>query len=305
MIEAGSLTRDRLGSFVLGTTRLGDSAIARDERLRLASDAHRRGLWFHTSARYGDATDVIREAAVHSRTGPPRCIVKVGWNDPEELELQVEESIEALGVECLAVAQLCLDGALAKDFATGGTGCEVIARLRAEGRVERCVLQVFPWSSAMAVEAYRRGHASQLVDGAIFYFNPLQRCCSTALWNVLVETRTPIIAMRTLAGGDLSRMMQGEGNTPDYLIERARTVEPLLAASGAVDWVEFAVRFALSTPGVVATVGATVRQERLERLVRESREPVSPLPSEIVSALLALQREWSDEFDARALPGSL
>ncbi len=305
MSVARGITREDLGAFVLGTTRLGDPALDRASRMALAMEAQRLGVGFHTSHRYGDACDVIREAASLSRTGPPRCIAKVGWNEADELVGQVEDHIRLLGLQRLAVVQLCLDGGLAKDYASGGEGCEAVARLRTEGRVERCLLQVFPWSSGIALEALQRGHASELVDGYIFYFNPLQRCVSNALWEALQEAGAAIVGMRTLAGGDIETLTHGAGGASEYLVERARAVEPWIAASGARDWIEFSLRFALTAPGVVATVGATGRVERLERLSRESRTAIEPLPREVAENLFALQREWADDHDAHALPGSL
>jgi hypothetical protein len=295
-----------LSPYIYGTTRLGDAAIAFGERVRVARAAMEHGVWFHASHQYGDALSVLRAAFEQDRARIPRLIFKIGWNSVTEVRTTVEKLTREVGVDHMDIGQLCLDGELARDFAAGGPSVQALHELREEGRVGRYLLQVFPWTSHVALEALRAGHTRGLIDGYIFYFNPLQRFATNPLWDLLLETRSPMVAMRTVSGGNVLDLRDVPGAAwKDYLRVRAGEVVPLFEASKVATWPEFCLRFALGFDTVCASVGATSKVDRLAELVRLGQGPLEPLDAEVVASLVKLQRRWSDELDVHGTPGSM
>jgi hypothetical protein len=111
-----------------------------------------------------------------------------------------------------------------------------------------------------------------------------------------------MIAMRTVAGGDIFRLrdMPGYAWKP-YLQERAAQVAPIFERSGVGNWTQFCVRFAHSFPLVRATVGATGKLENLrEFLSAAATRDIQPLPEDIVNEISQLHYRWSDEYDRKA-----
>jgi aryl-alcohol dehydrogenase-like predicted oxidoreductase len=300
---AGLLTD--VSPYVYGTTRLGDSQIPFDDRVKIARAAMDLGLWFHTSHTYGDALSVLRTAFDQDRSRVPKLIVKIGWSSAAELRDVIRQNLEPLGLESLELGQLCLGGGLAEEFAAGGPCYEEFSRLRSEGRVRRFVLEVFPWTSQVALRALRGGYPQGIVDGYIFYLNPLQRFASNELWELLTARRLPVIAMRTVSGGPVHRLRDVPGAAwKAYLQKRAVEVAPIFERSGIARWTEFCVRFAHSIDGVRATVGATGRMENLEEF-QTAAGRLQPLPAGLMSELARLQTRWSDELDIHAEPWSM
>ena len=159
---------------------------------------------------------------------------------------------------------------------------------------------MFPWTSKPAIKAFRGGYTKGIVDGCIFYFNPLQRFASNELWDLLIEVNEPIIALRTVAGGNVYSLRDVPGAAwKEYLQTRAVEVAPVFERSGIRSWAEFCVRFAFSFPQVRATVGATSRMENLQEFLSSSKN-IKPLPVEIRDEIVRLQYRWSDEVDIRA-----
>ncbi len=295
-----------LTRFVFGTTRLGDGRLPRAERVRMARAAMDTGVWMHTSAQYGDALEVLRAAFAEDRSRVPSLVVKLGHDSLEELRRCAIDHLGALGVERIDLGQLCLGEPLAAELADGGRCYDGFRRLREEGLVRAFVLEVFPWTSAAPLRALRAGWLDGVIDGVIYYFNPLQRFVSNPLWELLRERQVPTIALRTVAGGDVHALRDVPGAAwRPYLRERAAEVAPIFERSGVPGWAEFCLRFAFSFPDVRATVGATSRPERLAELVRRAEGPLAPLPGPILDALLALQERWSDETDVRATPWTM
>lgn len=302
---SGGLPSD-LGKYVYGTTRLGDAELPFDERVQMARRAIDAGLWVHTSDAYGDALQVLRAAFDQNRARVPKTIVKIGWSNLPELRASIQKNIDPLGIDHIDIGQLCLGGQFAEDFRQGGPCYDGFRRLREEGLVRSFVLEVFPWTSAGPLEALRAGYPDGVVDGCIFYLNPLQRFASNALWDLIQERSVPIIAMRTVAGGDVHRLRDVPGAAwKPYLKERATEVAPLFERSGVKSWLEFCVRFALGFPLVRATVGATSRPAGLEAFLGASSGRVLPLPADVQAQLVALQYRWSEETDVQAEPWSM
>ena len=235
----------------------------------------------------------------------PNLIVKIGWDTIEELRDMVHQNLDPLGLESLALGQLCLGGQLAEEFANGGACYEQFAQIKAEGLVRRFVVEVFPWTSEAPLKALRAGYPEGVVDGYIFYLNPLQRFASNELWDLLVARDAPVVAMRTVAGGPVHWLRDVPGAAwKDYLQKRAVEVAPVFERSGIESWTEFCVRFAHSFPQVRATVGATARPSHLRAFLDAARA-IEPLPQDIVDEIAALQVRWSDETDVHAEPWTM
>jgi len=294
-----------LSPYVYGTTRLGDEQIPFEQRVAVARAAMDAGVWFHTSHTYGNALQVLRAAFDQDRTRVPRLIVKIGWNSLAELRDVIHQNIDPLGLEGLELGQLCLSGELAEQFANGGACYEAFEAIKKEGLVRRFVVEVFPWTSHIPLQALRGGYPDGIVDGYIFYLNPLQRFASNDLWDLIVERGEPVVAMRTVSGGNVHRLRDVPGAAwKEYLQQRAVQVAPIFERSGIKSWTEFCVRYAHSLPLVRATVGATSRPENLKEFLAAAKDP-KPLPADILDEISALQRRWSDEVDLLAEPWSM
>ena len=286
--------------YVYGTTRLGDDKIPFDDRVKVARSAMDADIWFHTSHTYGDALKVLRAAFDQEPAKIPKLIVKIGWSNINELRDVIHQNIDPLGLNGLELGQLCLSGALADDYASGGKCYEVFEQIKQEGLVKRFVLEVFPWTSQYALKALRGGYPQGIVDGYIFYLNPLQRFASNELWNEIAQRNEPIIAMRTVSGGNVHRLRDVPGAAwKEYLQQRAVEVAPIFERSGIPSWTEFCVRFGHSFPQVRATVGSTSQPERLQEFLNAAKN-IQPLPEDIVKEISALQTRWSDEVDMKA-----
>src|SRR5215213_10748013 len=278
-----------LPPYIYGTTRLGDEKIPFEERVSVARAAMEGVDWFHTSHTYGNALQVLRAAFDQDRTRVPKLIVKIGWSNIDELRDVIHQNIDPLGLEGLELGQLCLSGELAEDYANGGECYKLFSQLKQEGLVNRFVLEVFPWSSDVALRALRAGYPEGIVDGYIFYLNPLQRLPSNELWDELVARKEPMIAMRTVAGGNIHKLRDVPGYAwKPYLQERATEVAQLFERSGIENWTEFCIRFAHSFPLVRTTVGATSRLANLNELLDAARN-IQPLPMDIVDEIAQLQ----------------
>jgi len=289
-----------LPPYVYGTTRLGDEKIPFEERVNVARAAMQGVDWFHTSHTYGDALKVLRTAFDENRARVPKLIVKIGWNHVGELREVIHQNIDPLGLDGLELGQLCLSGALAEDYANGGECYEEFSHIKQDGLVNRFVLEVFPWTSDIALKALRAGYPEGIVDGYIFYLNPLQRFPSNELWDMLVGRDEPMIAMRTVAGGNIHKLRDVPGYAwKEYLQKRAVEVVPIFERSGIQSWTEFCVRFAHGFPQVRATVGSTAHLENLNEFLAAVQK-IELLPKDIQNEIVQLQYRWSDELDMKA-----
>ena len=291
-----------LPPYIYGTTRLGDQNLPFEDRVSVARAAMQGTTWFHTSHQYGNALQVLRAAFDQEGRRIPKLIVKIGWKNIEELRDVVHQHLIALRLESLELGQLCLSESLAEEYVSGGACYEEFSRLKQQGLVRRFVLEVFPWTSEFALQALRGGYPEGIVDGYIFYLNPLQRFASNELWDELVKRNEPMIAMRTVAGGNIHRLRDVPGYAwKSYLQERAAEVVPVFERSGIENWTEFCVRFAHSFPLVRATVGATSKLANLkEFLDAAAPRNIEPLPADIVDEIVQLHYRWSDDLDMKA-----
>jgi hypothetical protein len=296
---------DGITPYIYGTTRLGDNSIPRDKRIEVARAAMNAGVWFHTSRMYGDALEVLGEAFADEPTKVPKLIIKIGWDNIGQLRGVIEENLRPLGLRRMQLGQLCLGGELAVDFASGGKCLRVFQDIKDEGLVQGYVVEAFPWTSEPPLKALRAGYTEGIIDGFIFYLNPLQRFASNALWKEIVEKNQPVIAMRTVSGGPVHNLRDMPGFAwKDYLQKRAVEVAPIFEKSGVNGWTEFCVRFAHSIPQIKATVGSTSKIENLNKFLSASKDP-KPLPESIVREIDILQSRWSDELDMYAEPWTM
>jgi len=294
-----------LSPFIYGTTRLGDSQIPIDDRIKIARAAMNAGVWFHTSHTYGNALEVLRIAFDQDRGKVPKLIVKIGWNSVDELRDVIRQNLDPLGLDAMDIGQLCLGGQLADDFAGGGKCYKAFSDIRKEGLVRRFVLEVFPWTSNVALKALRGGYPEGIVDGYILYLNPLQRFASNELWNLLIARNEPILALRTVCGGPVHRLRDVPGAAwKEYIKKRAAEVAPIFERSGIKSWTDFCVRFAYSFPQVRTTIGSTSRPENLTEFLVAAQH-IHPLPQNIHDEIVKLQYRWSDELDVHAEPWSM
>lgn len=294
----------KLSPYIFGTTRLGHADVP-DERAReVARAALRAGVWFHTSRQYDDALEILGQVFAEDRSQLPPTIYKIGGQDIAEVREVIRQNLEPLARPCMEVGQISPTRGIGEGLIDGSARAQ-FEQLRQEGLVQQFVMEVFPWTSATVLAALRRGHLDGWVEAYIFYLNPLQRFASNGLWDELRARRLPIIAMRTVAGGNVHRLRDIPGAAwRPYLAERAARIAPIFERSGVQEWSEFCIRFAHSIPGVLATVGATSRVEGLNELLSHARAP-KPLPSDIVEEIIELQRRWSDEVDSCAEPWSM
>ncbi len=291
--------------YIYGTTRLGDDKIPRKERIKIAHAAMDAGVWFHTSRMYGNALEVLGEAFAEEPSKVPKLIIKIGWDNINQIRGVIEENLKPLGVDRMQLGQLCLGGELAEDFAGGGKCYRVFQDLKDEGLVQGFVAEAFPWTSDAPLRALRGGYTESIVDGFIFYLNPLQRFASNALWNEIVKKNQPIIAMRTVSGGPVHKLRDVPGFAwKNYLQKRAVEVAPIFEKSGIKSWTEFCVRFAHSFPLVIATVGSTSKIENLNEFLT-AKDNFMPLPENIMQEISALHKKWSDELDMHAEPWTM
>jgi len=290
-----------LPPYIYGTTRLGDDRIPVAERIQMAQVAMESGVWFHTSNQYNDAEQVLKLAFDADRTKVPKLIIKIGGDTIGELRNDIRNNLKSLGLESMEIGQLCLGtGALAVDFAHGGECYREFQKIKEEGLVSRFVLEVFPWTSGTALEALKGGYPKGVVDGYIYYFNPLQRFVSNELWELLNHQNEAQIALRTVAGGPVHQLRDVPGAAwKGYLQNRAVEVAPIFEHSGVESWTEFCVRFAFSFNHVRATVGSTCHPENLKEYLNAVKD-IQPLSINIVDEIVQLQYRWSEEMDMKA-----
>lgn len=292
--------------YIYGTTPLGDAKIPSAGRMEVAQAAMQAGVWFHTARMYGGALELLGEAFAQQPDRVPKLIIKIGWNSIHQLRGSIEEVIRPLGLGGVQLGQLCLSGDLAEDFARGGDCFKVFRELKDEGLVQGYVVEAFPWTSEPSVRALRAGYTQGIIDGFIFYLNPLQRFASNELWQELIDRQQPIISMRTVSGGPVLRLRDEPGFAwKEYLQKRAVEVAPIFERSGVASWTEFCVRFAHSFPLVRATVGSTSKVDNLNEFLTAARGEIAPLPGEIVREIEALHARWSDETDMHAEPWTM
>ncbi len=294
----------QLSPYIFGTTRLGHDDVPDERAIRVARQAMEAGLWFHTSRMYDDALEILGAAYQQDRSKLPPTIYKIGGKDIEEVRQVISDNLTPLSREKMEIGQISPTESIGEGLLDGSVVPE-FKKIQDEGLVERYVMEVFPWTSTTVLQALRRGHLDGLVDAFIFYLNPLQRFASNELYSEIMTRELPIIAMRTVAGGNVHKLRDVPGAAwKPYLQERAAAVAPIFDKSGIEHWSEFCLRFAHSIPGVIASVGSSSRPEGLAELAAHAKN-LRPLDPTLVSEITTLHAKWSDEVDLQAEPWTM
>ena len=172
--------------------------------------------------------------------------------------------------------------------------------MKEEGLVNHFILEVFLWTSTTALQALKCGYTKGIVEGFIYYFNPLQRFVSNKLWELMNKQKVTQIAFRTVGGDPVYRLHVVSGGAwKEYIQQRAVEVVSIFERSGVESWIEFCVRFAFSFENVHATVGSTCHVENLNEFLNATHD-IRPLSTEIIEEIVRLQYRWSEETDMKA-----
>ena len=296
---------NELPNYIYGTTRLGDESLPLADRLAIALEAMQKCTWFHASDQYGSALSILAEAIKQKPLSIPKMIFKLEAERIEDFRDVITRNIGPLGVDHMDIGQLCLRNRRPEDFVEGSKGFDEFSAIRQEGLVKQYIMEIFPWTSGVALKALKMGCMENLVDGFIFYFNPLQRFALNDLWDEIESRRIPVIAMRTVCGNDVLALRDVPGAAwKEYIQQRAVEIAPIFAQSGVEDWSAFCVRFAQSQPLVQATVGSTAHSQNLAKFL-DAAKVRDPLPASVLNDINYLQKNWSAQFDYFAEPWSM
>jgi len=261
--------------YTFGTMSLGRAVASFDKDIAVARTAMDAGVWFHTSQEYsgGGSFMVLRHAFDQDRSKTPRLIFKIRCDRAETIRFDVEDACQRLNIEQVDVAQLCRDThdhrKVVKDFLNQGPMWETCCDLSDRGLVGNFVFEVFPGYAEDALEAVE----NDLFDGCILYLNPTQRNATPPLWEAMQQRRTPLLALRTLGGG----------------AEASDAVAEVFRGSGCSSWPTFCVRYSLSVPGVLTTIGGTASESHLQELL-SAAEGFEPLDAEVMTRVEELYR---------------
>ena len=254
--------------YTFGCMSLGTDADRIDEHVALARHAMSAGVWFHASPTYnrGFCFMVLRLAFDESPAEIPPLILKVRDPDPRWMRFEVEDSCRRLGIDAIDVAQLV---SMTPDLVeqlnrNDGPMVEELASLRQRGLVKRTA--IFTKSPAAADTV-----SHDLVDGLICYWNAFQRSCGDDTWARVQRDGTPLLALRTLAGG------------PEDIrtADRRTSLSKIVADAGCKSDTEFNIRLAASYDCVKTTIGGTGRLTHLQQFL-DAAQDARPLSSDVL-----------------------
>jgi aryl-alcohol dehydrogenase-like predicted oxidoreductase len=120
----------------------------------------------------------------------------------------------------------------------------------------------------------------------LIYLNPLQRDADDAMWADIQQRKTPLWALRTLAGaaGEPERIAKLRQEKPDDPGLRRAEHMAAIARECGCDWTSFCMRFAASLPNLVTTIGGTGDLTHLEEFLSAAKE-AKPLPAEVMTSI--------------------
>ncbi len=277
--------------FTFGTTKVYDAADP--QHLKVVRAAMDAGVWFHTSPSYGKGEkrvyEVLRKAFAEDPGKMPKCIVKIDPHTPDTLRGTVEGAINGTGIDRVDVAQIItyMQPHSQRDLQPGCAIHETMCALLDEGKVGSYVLELNTEMTEDHFEIVRR----EMYDGYIFYYNVVQRgMANNALYDLLREKGAPLLSLRTSGGGPGDM-----GRTPKDEVEATRTLfRDLAGRAGCASEAEFRIRYPLSNPQMVTTIGATCNVDHLHELI-EFASPERKLPGEVFEEIEAMQRRWCAE----------
>jgi aryl-alcohol dehydrogenase-like predicted oxidoreductase len=260
------------------------------------------GVAIHTSSDYGQGghdvrpfgsgqtLKVLKAAFAEAPKQIPKITVKLYCATVENARQHLEMILHGLGVERIDVAQLCTWADFAEDFRQQGPRWQMFKEFKEKGLIGNYVAEIFaPWSqNALPVIQ------DELVDGLIFYYNLVDRQASNEVWNLIEAKKTKVFALRTLGGicPDMERIeATGTKEGDDPMAAKLAALKPLYKRSGCLNWVEFSMRFALSIPNVVTTIGATGNLKHVQAFLA-AEKAFKPLPEDVMKQVKELHRKW-------------
>ena len=266
-----------LTRYTFGTTPLGRSLERLDDDIRLVRRVMEAGVSIHTNSLYGvplGAFVVLRLAFDEAPAQVPPIILKVRCETPRILRFDVEDALRRLGIDRVDVAQLANrpEGRepILRDLLKQGPIWTVCRELEDEGKAVTLALSIGGPTQAGTVEVVRACRFGLYV----FDCNLIERRIDNGVASALEQAGGNVLALRTLAAGLLDqdkvdrRLKVDPSGYWAHLAARRAALEPLFHRSGCSNWVEFAVRFILSVPGVVTTIGSTSRTDHLGDLLK-------------------------------------
>ena len=291
----------RLTRYTFGTTSLGRSLERLDEDVRLVRRVMEAGVSIHTNSLYGlplGAFMVLRLAFDEAPAQAPPVILKVRCQTPRVLRFDIEDAIRRLGIDRVDVAQLSNkpDGRapILRDLLEQGPLWTLSRELEDEGKVGTFALSIGGPTPAGTIEILRATRFGLFV----FDCNLFERRIDNDVALAVEQVGGKVLALRTLAAGlfDPDKADQRRQADPTgywaHLAARRVALEPLFHRSGCTNWVEFAVRFILSVPGVLTTIGSTSRLDHLVELL-EAGDGFRLLDEGLVGCIRALHTSWS------------
>lgn len=310
-----------------GTMRYASNTGEMDETSRngkrTLEEAIERGVNFiHSSYEYGTRWLTSQVLKNNPKRHDLHHIIKVNvpdWQDkqfsPEKFRFQIEEALQDLHTDRIAVVQHLQRGALSNEIGYNEEGesyrlqefdsvtealLEEFDKLKDQGKVGYAVS--FPYTVGFA----KRVIASGAFSGIAAYFN----CLETEMLEVfsLMQDRgMGFIGIRPLAGGllvnnrvnrwDISeydRMCSGEWDRLYAHLDELRRDLP----EEPRDWSEFALRFSVSDPLVTSTVVGINTREQLESALRAAEAP--PVAQEVIDKAHAVNQYYRSTYGIRA-----
>ncbi|MBM4143391.1 MAG: hypothetical protein FJ225_07360 [Lentisphaerae bacterium] len=268
----------KITRYTLGTMGMTDRN--NPDHVKTARAGMEAGIWFHSSADYPGVSEVLKIAFREDPAHVPRLILKTDGKGPDKLKATVENQVRDLGIGKIDIAQVCGEPDVDKSFRPGCALHEMMCDLKRRGLVGNFVLENWRWTSDEALKAVR----DDLFDAHTFYWNATERQASNALFDMMRARHTKILALRTLGGGTCNR-------DPDLPEERVQAIHAIYQRSGCASQVEFRLRFILSQPNVLTTIGGASKVERLN-LYLEAERNFRPLDGKIIAEIDALHRQW-------------
>lgn len=291
-----------LSHYTFGTGRISATEHTFTEDVKLVRSVMETGVAMHTSSDYGlgghdvrpfgggQTLKVLKAAFTEAPNQIPKIIVKLYCATVENARAHLEMILRGLGVERIDVAQLCTWADFAEDFRQQGPRWRMFKEFKENGVIGNYVAEIFePWSQN-ALPVIR----DELVDAVIFYYNPVDRQVSNEVWNLIKAKRTRVFALRTLGGicPDMESIDEtGTKEGDDPISARLASLKALYKRSGCLSWVEFSMRFALSIPNVVTTIGATGNLKHVQAFLAAERA-FKPLPEDVMNRINELHRKW-------------
>lgn len=287
--------------YIYGTMSIGREIERIETDIALVHQAIEAGCWLHTARGYSSMANfnlLGRALRSSSRPAPP-VIAKIRCYEPRTLVWDVEDTLQLLGVERLAIAQLSTNSrkdkkALARDFLAHGPMYEACQRLHDRGLVGSFVLECFINCSHEAIQLLQR----DLIDGVAYRFSVIDREVTNPLNHLLNEARIATISIRTVGGGLIfegpRRRLISED--PDhYYVPRLRDLEPVFERSGCKDWLTFSFAYLAAHERLRGTIGGTSNPDNLRCFIEAARD-VKPLDAQLTAEIEALQNKWMGEF---------